>query len=136
MAIGLMSFCLVAMVGMLPVGLSQERKSTDQLLSLQALTAVAADFKNWNQTQVASAKYELKAGTNVTLELDENLNRLSEAPANGGGKQYHITYTVEKPATPFANYRLSVRVVRSTQSSPTNEQNLNYVESVVLKPAT
>lgn len=137
MAIGLMSFCLVALVGVLPVGLSQERRSSDQMLALQALTAVAADFKNWNVNDQATSKYQMSPGTEVMLELDSNLNRLDEAGANGD-KQYHITYTIEPPATgaSFSNYRLSVRVIRTTQPRPTSDQSLNYVESVVLKPVS
>lgn len=137
MAIGLMSFCLVALVGVLPVGFSQERRSGDQLLALQALTAVAADFKNWDSTSPKTSKYKMASGTDVILELDGNLNSLTESASNGD-KQYHIVYTIEPPATgvSFANYRLSVRVMRTSQSRPTNEQNLNYVESVVLKPVS
>ena len=135
MAIGLMSFCLVALIGVLPVGFSQERKSSDQMLSLQALTAVAADFKNWDISKSATSKYEMHAGAGTVLELDENLNRLTD-PGSTGVKQFHVTYTIEKATSRFANTRLSVRVARSNQTTPTNEQNLNYVESVVLKPAS
>jgi len=45
-AVGLMAFCLVAMLGVLPVGLMQERGSADKLAAMQVLTAVESDFQN------------------------------------------------------------------------------------------
>lgn len=138
MAIGLMSFCLVALVGVLPVGMSQERKSTDQLLALQAMTAVVNDFRSSDLTSTSGSARTRTYGLQVprnggTLILDENL----KTPEMGwsGKKEYHVSYTVEAPANRFSNYRLSLKVYRTLKEDPTQDASTSYVESVVLKPA-
>lgn len=134
MAIGLMSFCLVAMVGVLPVGLSQERRSTEQLQALQALTAVVSDFKATDfSSATKTATYQMDVPkVNGVLALDQNLK--GSGAGWDGTKQYHVNYSIEAPATRFANYRLTIKVFKTSQDNPTTE-SASYVESVVLKPA-
>lgn len=140
MAIGLVSFCLVAMLGMLPVGLTQERKSIDQMLALQALGAVVADFQNTASGSTDTDFYGIEIpviGGQVSernLELDENFSKISGT----GFKQFEVSYRIEPPASKFSNYRFFVRVVRSSQanvSSKLDTLGVDYVESVVLKSA-
>lgn len=136
-AIGLVSFCLVAMLGVLPVGLSQERKSTDQTLATQALSAVVADFQNAATNATNTPAYNVaipKIGEqtkNSTLALDEYFTTNS-------AKQFEVSCRVEAPSTRFSNYRLSVRVARSSQANVAanlDTYGTDYVESVVLKSA-
>ncbi len=136
MAIGIMSFCLLAMLGMLPLGLSQERKSTDQLLALQALTAVVTDFKAAASTDSETELYGIgvpKVGSGVqsgSLALDENLKKVSGSAV----KQYDVSYQIEAPSTAFSSYRMSLRVYKTSRSNPSSGVSADFVESVVLKP--
>lgn len=136
-AIGLVSFCLVAMLGVLPVGLSQERKSTDQTLATQALSAVVADFQNAATNATNTPAYNVtipkigEAAVSSTLALDEYFTTNS-------AKQFDVSCRVEAPSTRFSNYRLSVRVARSSQANVAanlDTYGTDYVESVVLKSA-
>lgn len=136
MAIGLMSFCLVAMLGILPVGLSQERKSTDQLLALQALGAVTADFQNASLagTNSKSPQYgiSISSSGSSSLWLDQALAKTTDIEA----KQFDVTYKIEQPKSRFSNYRMWVKVSRSTRSASSSDADRSdYVESVVLKSA-
>ena len=137
MAIGVMSFCLVAMLGMLPVGLSQERKANGQMLAMQALTAVATDFKG---TPVSNAKTQLyqislprvgEAVQSDKLELDENFKKVSGSAI----KAFDISYRVEPPSFSFGSYRLSIRVSKTSRSDLPANTTTDFVESVILKPA-
>lgn len=135
-ALGIMSFCLLAMLGMLPVGLSQERKATDQLLALQALTAVSTDFMALTSTGSETDLYGIKVpkvgeGTESgSFALDENLKKVSGSAV----KQYDVSYQIEAPTTAFSSYRMSLRVYRTSLSDPSSEGSADFVESVVLKP--
>lgn len=140
MAIGIVSFCLVAMLGLLPVGLTQERKSTDQMRSLQALEAVMADFQNVSPGATGTGFYEIglpAVGGSVQqggLALDANFVQTSDATA----KQFEVMYRVEPPASRFSNYRFSVRVARTPlvdAAAKLDTAGVDYVESVILKPA-
>jgi uncharacterized protein (TIGR02598 family) len=137
MAIGVMSFCLVAMLGMLPVGLSQERKANDQLLALQALTAVATEFKAAPLGTTKTKLYEIKipavgqAAEVSALALDENLKKIEGST----GKKFDVSYQIEPPSSTFASYRLSLRVYKTARTNPSADASTDYVESVILKPA-
>lgn len=139
-AIGLMSFCLVAMLGVLPVGLSQEKKSVDQLSALQALNAVVADFQNATTGAATTSMYGMDipaigaSTANNSLALDQNFKKTTDAAA----KQFDVTCKVEAPTSRFSNYRLSIRVVRSAQADVAanlDKYGTDYMESVVLKSA-
>ena len=137
MAIGLMSFCLVAMLGMLPVGMSQERKSNDQMLALQVFTVVASDFKGAPAGSAKTSLYDIDfpsiGGTvqSGSLILDGNLKRVPE----GSAKQFEVSYKIEPPSTAYASYRLLLRVYRTAQVNAAASGAADYVEGVVLKPA-
>ncbi len=137
MAIGLMSFCLVAMLGMLPVGLSQERKSTDQMLALQALTAVVTDFKNSPAGRTQTPLYAMtvpavgEAVRSESFAMDEDLKRVSGL----ADKSFDVSYRIVAPASPFASYQFSVRVSRSSLADPSAQPGVDFVESIVVKPA-
>jgi len=138
MAIGLMSFCLVAMMGMLPVGLAQERKSTDQMQALQALSAIASDFRNAPVGSTETPVYGLtlpavggSTTARTTILLDESL----KASQKGGGPQvFEVSYKMEPPASAFSSYRLSVRICKSNRAGASTDLNMDSVETVILKP--
>lgn len=136
MAIGLMSFCMVAMLGMLPVGMSQERKSTDQLLALQALSAVATDFKGAPIGSPKTKLYDIdipvvgESPKSASLLLDANLKKL----VGSTGKQFEVVYKLEPPSSAFSSYRLLLRVYRTSQANPSASATADFVEGVVLKP--
>lgn len=137
MAIGLVSFCLVAMLGVLPVGLSQERKSTDQMLALQALTAVVTDFKNSPAGSAQTPLYAMpvpavgEAAQSESFAMDEDLRRVSGL----ADKAFDVRYRIVAPTSPFSSYQFSVRVSRSSQADPLAQPGADFVESIVLKPA-
>lgn len=44
-ALGLVAFCLVALLGLVPVGMSQEKASFDQLGAMHVMSSVSSDFQ-------------------------------------------------------------------------------------------
>ncbi len=134
MAIGLMSYCLVAMLGLASVGLQQERQSTDQLLALEVLSAVAADFRSIPTGQTHSTAYGIQlpaigaSATEGSIGLDENFQIAAM------DQRFKVTYAVEAPASRFANYRLFLRIQRTAPGA--GDKTLGSpVESVAMKAA-
>ena len=95
MALGLMSFCLVAMLGMLPVGLQQARQSTDQAAAMQVLAAVRSDFQNVPSN---GRSVQFKIPTDVadkgSFLVDSALNLTEQQSA----ARYQVNYEVAVPA--------------------------------------
>lgn len=138
LALGLVSFCLVAMLGMLPIGLSQERKSADQMQSLHALTAIASDFKNAPAGSSESPVYGLPIPSvgatspdRATISLDENF---CSTQKGGGPQAYEVSYRVEAPISSFSSHRLSLRISKSTRVGAATDPLVDAVETVILKP--
>jgi uncharacterized protein (TIGR02598 family) len=139
LALGVVSFCLVALMGILPVGFVQEKKSTDQLLNLQVLSAVATDFQSAASGTTNTTRYGISipaVGSLVstgTLGLDQTFSPV----ASGTTPQFLVSYTLQSPASKFSSYRLVLRVVRTSQRNVFNNLDnfgVDYLESVVLKP--
>lgn len=81
LAMGLVSFCLVAMLGVIPVGLEQERKSADQLVAAQVLAAVASDFRSGPGIEGTTVRYEIPTagGGKDEFYVDGAFQRTSDA---------------------------------------------------------
>lgn len=103
MALGLMSFCLVAMLGMLPVGLKQERSATDQLGAVQVLAAVESDFRSSdskfgiNATPGSSDSFMVDSAGNLTSQVTDAAYRVwyqvSALGADQAARQMHLYVT-------------------------------------------
>ena len=140
MAIGLVSFCLVAMLGVLPLGLAQARKSNDQMLALQALSVVITDFQNAASVSTRTGRYGIEIPVvgdrqqQGNLELDETFSKIDSTKT----KQFDVSYRIVPPSSKFSNYQFSVRAVRSSEtdvSTKLDKNGMDYVESVILKSA-
>lgn len=94
MAMGIMSFCLVAMLGMLPVGLRQARQSSDQATAMQVLAAVRSDFQNV-PTSGKSKRFEIPADTadKGSFFVDGALSRTSQQSK----AMFQVNYEVAAP---------------------------------------
>lgn len=111
MAVGLVSFCLVAMLGVLPVGLKQERGSTEQMAAMQVLAAVGSDFQNLAAGgKTAQYDIETKAGEEGSFFVDGSGER-TEQEADAA---YSVWYRIAGAAGSQAALRMHmfVSVVR------------------------
>lgn len=89
MALGLMSFCLVAMLGMLPVGLKQARLSTDQVGAMQVLAAVQNDFQYMPSGE--TQEFKIKAGAPSNFYVDNALKRAQTMSDAAYRVDYEVT---------------------------------------------
>jgi uncharacterized protein (TIGR02598 family) len=107
MAVGLVSFCLVAMLGVLPVGLKQERGSTEQLAAMQVLAAVGSDFRNF-ASGGETTQYAIKtgAGEEGTFYVDGTGARTEQAAEAA----YSVWYRVAGEAGSQAARRMHMYV--------------------------
>ncbi len=73
LALGIASFSMVSILGLLPVGLSNSRSSTAQTGAMNLITAIAADIRSTPSTASASPRYAIPTGdtTSQTFYFDE-----------------------------------------------------------------
>ena len=79
-AIGIASFCLVTMMGLIPVGVKSVRSTTSQTIASQLLEAISLDLRSTPLGSNSSPSYAVtlpasgtaSCATSMTLYLDEN----------------------------------------------------------------
>lgn len=133
-AIGLVAFCLVAMLGMVPVGLRQERKSLNQQGAVQVMTALAADVKasaaGTNATTTRRYKIPLQAGSN-SFYIDHNFDRKESLDSTAA---YRVFYRVMEPSSNVGSYKIHF-VVAPPTTTPNNRDFTDYMETIVFREA-
>jgi uncharacterized protein (TIGR02598 family) len=70
LALGIAAFCLVAVFGLIPVGVQTNRNATSQTTATNILAAVVADLRATPNTINTSSQFAITFGTNKTLYFD------------------------------------------------------------------
>ena len=70
LALGIAGFCLVAVFGLIPVGVQTNRNATSQTAATNILAAVVADLRATPNTINTSSQFAITFGTNKTLYFD------------------------------------------------------------------
>jgi uncharacterized protein (TIGR02598 family) len=112
LALGVAAFCLIAVFGLLPVGVQTNRNATSQTAATNIIAAVAADLRATPTTSTTSSQFGITFGANTTLYFDSageastslGLNsryRLSITWSGSSGLRYaDVKVTWPAPATP------------------------------------
>ena len=69
-ALGVGAFCLIAILGLLPVGVQQNRDSSSQTAATTIIRNVIADMRATPKTSNTSAQYQIAFGNSRTLFFD------------------------------------------------------------------
>ena len=63
LALGVAAFCLIAVFGLMPVGVQTNRNATSQTRATNIMTAVVADLRATPNTKTKSAQFTITFGT-------------------------------------------------------------------------
>jgi uncharacterized protein (TIGR02598 family) len=101
MALGILTFALMVLLALLPVGLNTVQKSAQESAATNVLHAVAADIRNVPTGEQTSSLYGIpvwnaSGSTSGDFFLDENGNRA----AAGTASNYSVYWTVRRPSAP------------------------------------
>src|SRR6266436_4191018 len=70
LAIGVAAFCLIAVFGLVPVGVQTNRNATSQTTATNIIAGVVSDLRATPKTTITSAQYQITFGTAKTLYFD------------------------------------------------------------------
>jgi uncharacterized protein (TIGR02598 family) len=117
MAMGLVTFCLVAMMGMLPVGLKQERAATEQMAAMQVLAAVENDFQNLPAAAAATKKFKISTelGDKGAFYVDGNFEWTDQKAA----AEYNVQYEIAGEAGINSSRRMYMMISRALHDEST-----------------
>jgi uncharacterized protein (TIGR02598 family) len=97
LALGVAAFCLLAVFGLMPIGVQTNRNATSQTATANIMAAVIADLRATPKTNTTSAQFGITFGTCINLYFDSQGQAVATSDCNT---------SLTLPAT--ARYQLSV----------------------------
>jgi hypothetical protein len=125
LALGVASFCLIAVSGLLPVGIRTSQDAISETASASILSAVIADLRATPETTATSPQFGLTFGSPATLYLDSN-GRSATMTAS----RYRLT--ISFPANPTGLYAATfahLEVSWPAPADPATTPPAGFVES-------
>jgi len=123
LALGVAAFCLIAVFGLLPVGVQTNRNATSQTAGTNIIAAVAADLRATPTTSTTSSEFGITFGTNATLYFD---SAGQASTSLGLNSRYRLSVTWNgSSALRYAD----LRVTWPAAADPTTTTPSGYVES-------
>jgi type II secretory pathway pseudopilin PulG len=124
LALGIAAFCLVAVIGIIPVGVQTNRNATSQTAATNIMAAVIADIRATPKTAARSAQFAINIPTDPTSPPD---------PPPCSGTQTLYLNSEGQIVTTNARYRVVVTFV--TNPTATSTTGATYARLKVSWPA-
>ena len=70
LALGVAAFCLIAILGLMPVGVQTNRNATSQTAATNIMAAIVADLRTTPSAATTSPQFAITFGTDKTLYFD------------------------------------------------------------------
>lgn len=102
-ALGITAFCLIAIFGLLPVGLKANQNSISQTAAANILCAVIADLRATPKNASSSIQFGITFGTETTLYFD-NDGKPSSSLGPNSRYQLKITFPSNESGTIAATF--------------------------------
>ena len=113
LALGVASFCLIAVSGLLSVGIRTSQDAISETASASILSAVIADLRATPETTTTSPQFGLNFGSPTTLYFDSN-GRSATMTAS----RYRLT--ISFPANPTGMYAATFAHLKVSWPAPVN----------------
>jgi uncharacterized protein (TIGR02598 family) len=95
LALGVAAFCLLAVFGLLPIGLKTQQSAIEQTAATRVVSAAASDLRNTARTATISSLFAINIPANTASSASELFfdteGRFS--PAIGPNSRYRLTIT-------------------------------------------
>lgn len=110
LALGVAGFCLIALFGLLPLGIRTNQNAVSQTAAASVLSSVVADLRATPKASPTSQQYDITFGTAKVVYVDDEGRVVSPTDPNTAPR-YQVAITF--PASPtgaFAPTFVSVKV--------------------------
>jgi uncharacterized protein (TIGR02598 family) len=129
LALGVAAFCLIALFGLLPLGIQTNQSSISQTAAASVLSSVVADLRATPKISLTSAQYNITFGTAKVLYFDGD-GRAGTPTDPSVIPRYRVTITF--PASPvgaFAPTFVSLKVTWPALVDPATTMPAGFVET-------
>jgi uncharacterized protein (TIGR02598 family) len=89
--IGIASFCLISVFGLMPVGVRTTRNATSQTAATNIMAAVISDLRATSKANNNSSQFAITFGTPATLYFDDS-GQFTTTPGVNSRYQLNVTW--------------------------------------------
>ena len=129
LAVGIATFCLIALFGLLPLGLQTNQNAISQTAAASVLSSVVADLRATPKSNPTSPLYEVTFGTAKLLYFDGEGRSVSPTDPNANPR-YRLTITFPAgPAGALAPTFASLKITWPALADPGTTPPMGFVET-------
>lgn len=129
LALGVAAFCLLALFGLLPLGLQANQNSVSQTAAASVLSSVIADLRVTPKTSPSSSQYDITFGEAKSLYFDIEGRAVTPTDPNATPR-YRVTISFPAgPAGPFAPTFVSLKLTWPAMADPVTTTPAGLVET-------
>jgi uncharacterized protein (TIGR02598 family) len=93
LALGIAAFCLIAIFGLMPVGVQANRNATSQTAATNIIAAVIADLRATPRNSTTSSQFSISFGTNPPPMYFDGTGQFATTLGANSRYQLNITWT-------------------------------------------
>jgi uncharacterized protein (TIGR02598 family) len=97
LAVGVAAFCLIAVFGLMPVGVQANRNATSQTTATSIIAAVVADLRATPTTNTTSSQFGITFGPNPTTIYFDAAGQFTTSVGPNSRYQLNITWNASAP---------------------------------------
>jgi len=117
LAIGIAAFCLIAVFGLMPVGLQTNRNATSQTSAVNIIAAVVADLRATPRGSITSSQFGITFGTNPSPLYFDGAGQFTTVRDANSRYRLNITWN---PSAPTGSRYADFKVTWPAAANPTN----------------
>lgn len=129
LALGVAAFCLIAIFGLLPLGIQSNQNAISQTAAASVLSSVVADLRATPKVNPNSPLYDITFGTAKLLYFDGQGRSVSPTDLSASPR-YRVTITFHpSSAGAFAPTFASLKVTWPALADPETTTSMGFVET-------
>jgi uncharacterized protein (TIGR02598 family) len=129
LALGVAAFCMIAIFGLLPLGVQSNQNAISQTAAASVLSSVVADLRATPKANPTSPLYGITFGTAKLLYLDSEGRAVSPTDPNAGPR-YRVAISFHaSSAGAFAPTFASLKVSWPALADPATTAPMGFVET-------
>jgi uncharacterized protein (TIGR02598 family) len=117
LAIGIAAFCLIAVLGLLPVGVQTNRNATSQTRATNIIAAVVADLRATPATSTTSSQFRIQFGQSKDLYFDNTGGFVPDTPDANSRYHLNITFPSSPTGLAYADVKVTWPAAAATTSA-------------------
>jgi uncharacterized protein (TIGR02598 family) len=107
LALGIAAFCLIAIFGLMPIGVQTNRNATSQTAATNIIAAVVADLRATSKGSSTSSQFSVTFGTNPPPMYFDGTGQFATALGANSRYQLNITWNSAPIGLRYADLRVT-----------------------------